>query len=565
MRKLSARARWAVPIAAVATVGVVIAVSAVASASEPDLPARTAAQLLTEVQQAAVRPLQPLTASLQETANFGLPALPQIGQSGPSGSPDPLAGTTTLDIWYLNPQHIRLAEPTQLGESDQRLDGTKLWLWNSKTQIATHVLLPARSSLGSYHSLQSGGGGPESGSASFVPTPANVTRQLLAAIGPSTSVRVQQNVTVAGRAAYQLAFAPKASGSLVGQIVVAIDASTHLPLRVQVFASGSSSPAFQLGFTALTFGAPAASNFTFTPPPGAKVKTVKVPDGLPKGELGALSGLGGLSGLGTSGLSGMSGFSGPGITLTPASGNAKHVIRRPVLELPAPSGPGSATKLSPAQAKAMERAFAASLPKSMPKAQRAAAVKAFSRGMIMKWGKLGLAGAPPLGDRLPAGNNGGGFLAANPLGGSPQVIGKDWLSVVATQPSPAVEALLAQASGGKGYSAFSSSINGTSSQVSRSAGTGAFTQTSWSGSAPAGSSAYSSTLTATTNPPGAAGPDLAVLRALLHATTAVSGSWGHGRLLRTSLLSVLITSNGRVLFGAVTPAVLYADAASLSR
>ena len=39
------------------------------------------------------------------------------------------------------------------------------------------------------------------------------------------------------------------------------------------------------------------------------------------------------------------------------------------------------------------------------------------------------------------------------------------------------------------------------------------------------------------------------------------GSWGSGRLLRTSLFSVLITSNGRVLIGAVTPSVLYAAAA----
>jgi outer membrane lipoprotein-sorting protein len=557
MRKLNARARWAVPIAAVATVGVVIAVSAVASASEPDLPARTAAQLLTEVQQAVVRPLQPLTATVQETANLGLPALPQIGQSVPASSPDPLAGTTTLDLWYLNPQHVRLAEPTQLGESDLRLDGTKLWLWDSKSQTATHVLLPARSAsdfygggafAGTQHSQSSAA---ESGSfsATLTPTPAAITRQLLAAIGPSTSVRVQQNVTVAGRAAYQLAFAPKAAGSLVGQIVVAIDASTHLPLRVQVFAAGSSSPAFQLGFTALSFGAPAASNFTFTPPPGAKVKTVKVPDGLPKGELGALGGLGGLSGLGTSGL--VPGFSGSGITLTPASGKAKRIIRRPVLELPAPSGPGSAAKPSQAELKAIEQGFAASLPKSMSKAQRAAAVKAFTSGMTKQWGKLGLAGAPPLGGRLPAGNNGGGFYTANPLGGSPQVLGKDWLSVVATQPSPAIVALLAQAGAGKGYSAFSSSINGTSSQGS--------------GSATAASSVVYSSETITTNPPGPAGPDLAVLRALLHATTSVSGSWGHGRLLRTSLLSVLITSNGRVLFGAVTPAVLYADAASLSR
>jgi len=260
MHRLGTRARWAVPTAAVAVVGVVIAVSAVASASEPSLPARTAAQLLTEVQQSAARRLQPLTATVQETASLGLPALPQIGgQSSPTSG---LAGTTTLDIWYLNPQHFRLAEPTELGESDARLDGTKLWLWDSKTQTATHVLLPPMTSWGSHHVVDGGGGGPGGGSASFVPTPAAVTRQLLAAIGPSTSVRVEQNVTVAGRSAYQLAFAPKASGSLVSQIVVAIDASTHLPLRVQVFAAGSSDPAFQLGFTALTFGAPAASNLS---------------------------------------------------------------------------------------------------------------------------------------------------------------------------------------------------------------------------------------------------------------------------------------------------------------
>ena len=37
----------------------------------------------------------------------------------------------------------------------------------------------------------------------------------------------------------------------------------------------------------------------------------------------------------------------------------------------------------------------------------------------------------------------------------------------------------------------------------------------------------------------------------------MSGSWGSGRLIRISLLSVLVTSSGRVLIGAVTPSVLY--------
>ena len=49
--------------------------------------------------------------------------------------------------------------------------------------------------------------------------------------------------------------------------------------------------------------------------------------------------------------------------------------------------------------------------------------------------------------------------------------------------------------------------------------------------------------------------------ALLRSATPVHGSWGSGRLLRTSLLSVLITSNGKALIGAVAPSVLYAAAA----
>jgi hypothetical protein len=64
-------------------------------------------------------------------------------------------------------------------------------------------------------------------------------------------------------------------------------------------------------------------------------------------------------------------------------------------------------------------------------------------------------------------------------------------------------------------------------------------------------------------PLASASPGPGILRDLLKAATPVHGTWGSGRLLRTSLLSALLTSNGTVLIGAVTPAVLYADAAAL--
>ena len=52
----------------------------------------------------------------------------------------------------------------------------------------------------------------------------------------------------------------------------------------------------------------------------------------------------------------------------------------------------------------------------------------------------------------------------------------------------------------------------------------------------------------------------AMLGALMLAAHPVHGAWGSGKLLHTSLVSMLIT-NGHVLIGAVTPSVLYADVA----
>jgi hypothetical protein len=53
-----------------------------------------------------------------------------------------------------------------------------------------------------------------------------------------------------------------------------------------------------------------------------------------------------------------------------------------------------------------------------------------------------------------------------------------------------------------------------------------------------------------------------VLNALLGSATAVHGAWGSGKLLRTSLVTVLITDSGPAYIGAVQPSVLYAAAAA---
>ncbi len=58
-----------------------------------------------------------------------------------------------------------------------------------------------------------------------------------------------------------------------------------------------------------------------------------------------------------------------------------------------------------------------------------------------------------------------------------------------------------------------------------------------------------------------AGPKLKIEKSgLAHSLTRVSGTWGHGRLLESSLVSVLITDGGRIYAGAVGPDVLYSAA-----
>jgi len=105
-------------------------------------------------------------------------------------------------------------------------------------------------------------------------TPQQAAQQALQLAGRSTRVTTEANVTVAGQAAYQLVLAPKAGGSQIAKITIALDAQhLSMPLRVQVFAKKTASPVFQVGYTSISFVTPAASNFTFTPPPGAKVTT----------------------------------------------------------------------------------------------------------------------------------------------------------------------------------------------------------------------------------------------------------------------------------------------------
>jgi outer membrane lipoprotein-sorting protein len=259
--KGSRRARWAVPAGAVVIVGGVMAGSLISVAqAAPALPARTPAQLLAEV--AGNSSVPPLTGTVVETASLGLPSLP--GTGSPTSIASLLTGSHTVMVWYASPEHFRLAVPSSLTETDVIRDGSTAWLWESTANTVTKFSVPAHAA--------------EPAPVTAPLTPQQAAKQVLAKVGPTTAVSVDSNVMVAGQAAYELVLAPKDSRSLVGQVRIAVDGQNGVPLRLQVLARGTTSPAFQVGYTSIQFVTPASADLSFTPPAGAKVNQVNMAD-----------------------------------------------------------------------------------------------------------------------------------------------------------------------------------------------------------------------------------------------------------------------------------------------
>lgn len=253
--------RWAVPGAVLAlalgagTLGRVLIADAA-----PALPPRTAAELLVDLQKARVAGL---SGTVVQKADLGLPNLSfGPGNQGSSEFTSLVSGVHTLRVWYAGEDKQRVALLGTLGESDAIHNGRDVWLWNSNRNEATHIRLPADATATKK---------PRPLASGLPKTPEEAAAAALAAISPTTAVSTDGTAQVAGRPAYELVLRPKDTASRVGQVRLAVDAEKKVPLRVQIFARNTGTPAFEVGFTRISFAVPTDQHFRFTPPPGAKV------------------------------------------------------------------------------------------------------------------------------------------------------------------------------------------------------------------------------------------------------------------------------------------------------
>jgi outer membrane lipoprotein-sorting protein len=264
----SPRWRWAVPAAGPVLLAGVLAGTLMGSASAaPVLAPRTPGELLADVSASHTE----LTGTVVETASLGLQSLPSSTSNSPVGDGSSLysllTGSHTVRVWFAAPERFRLATPGTLSESDLIRDGNTVWEWQSASDTATRYTLSRAERAGP----------------SVKPplTPQQAAAEAIAAVGPGTAVSTDPSVSVAGQPAYELELAPKDHRSLIAQVRIAVDAANGVPLRVEVFARGAMSPAIQVAYTQIQFTAPAPSELTFTPPPGATVRqggSPKAPD-----------------------------------------------------------------------------------------------------------------------------------------------------------------------------------------------------------------------------------------------------------------------------------------------
>ncbi|WP_314612118.1 LolA family protein [Streptomyces stackebrandtii] len=262
--------RFIVPVAvagvAAATIGLV---PALAASGDPDLPEITAQQLIEKI---AASDTQTLSGTFKISTDLGLPlgGLADLGALAGGGdgssSADPtekltelVSGTHTLRVAADGPDRQKL---TLLDGSDEYSlihNGDDVWAYDSKSKEVFHE--------------KGASGAPEGvdGDKQIPATPKQMADEILKAAGDTTSVTVGGTAKVAGRDAYQLMIKPKQSGSTVESIRIAVDAATGTPLKFTLASVEGGKPVVDAGFTKVDFGKPAASDFDFKVPEGAKV------------------------------------------------------------------------------------------------------------------------------------------------------------------------------------------------------------------------------------------------------------------------------------------------------
>jgi outer membrane lipoprotein-sorting protein len=167
-------------------------------------------------------------------------------------------------LWLTNDGRGRIELQSDAGDVQIVWNDTTVSVYDASSNTVYRANLPNHSSKGS---------ADENGTP---PTLADIDK-VLTEIGVHWALSGARPTDVAGRPAYSVSVSPKHDGGLLGSLELAWDAVQGTPLRLGIYAQGSSAPVLQLAAKDISYGAVPTGDVDVAPPAGAKVVDLAAP------------------------------------------------------------------------------------------------------------------------------------------------------------------------------------------------------------------------------------------------------------------------------------------------
>lgn len=179
----------------------------------------------------------------------------------PSGALTGVTGSALMSgasgrLWETNDGRGRLELQSNAGDVQIVWSDTKVTAYDASSNTVYAFSLRTKST--------------DSSTSRTAPALSEITT-FLSKLAEHADVSGAQPDNLAGQPAYTVSISPKHDGGLLGSAQLAWDAARGIPLRIAIFAQGSSKPALALEAKNITYGSVPASDVDVAPPAGAKV------------------------------------------------------------------------------------------------------------------------------------------------------------------------------------------------------------------------------------------------------------------------------------------------------
>jgi len=246
-----ARRRWAVVAAGVALLCALPAiVAALPVPASPLTPAQLRARVIASGDVA-------YQGYAESHIDLNLPKLPHLGNVITL-----LDGTTDQYTWYRSPQQWRADMLSAAAENDTYQTSQGVFVWDYASSLLTQIVgnqpvrLPRAADL----------------------LPPQLARRLLGFAGRADRMYRLPAQRVAGIDAAGFRSVPGSPASTIGAVDIWADPANGVPVQVEIFARGNSSPVLVSRFLDLEFARPPVATITPTPGPGVTFAATELPN-----------------------------------------------------------------------------------------------------------------------------------------------------------------------------------------------------------------------------------------------------------------------------------------------